>query len=218
MGLKAGAAPLLGGIRGALASLRSAAAARIGRVRADKRLCWMLATAAKWLLLLLCLAAWTIAAARFGQKKALAEYRVWFEQYKADQAAAAAAAVESDPYTLQLNAEAEQIARVLYGVKDNSTDDLKTACWCVFNRVDNPIYPDTLTEVIAQPSQWMRYSEENPVLDSLYKIAREQLDRWHSLRRPVSSEYVYMSWSENDICLRDKFIADGSTKYWRYKQ
>ena len=156
-------------------------------------------------------------------QKALETYAVWFEEYKIEQAEAAEKAareaVETDPYVIQLNAEAEALSRVLYGVKDNSTDDLKTYCWCVFNRVDNPNYPSTLEDVIAQPSQWMRYDPTNPILENLYQIAREQLDEWHTnTHRPVSSEYVFMNWSKNDICLRDNFYEGSGTHYWRFGQ
>lgn len=189
------------------------------KVKANRQLCWTLALAAKYMLVLLVLIAWTIAAARYGQKKAMAQYEVWMEQYKAEQAEAARQAVESDPYTIQLNAEAELLARVLYGVKDNSTDDLRTYCWCVFNRVDNEQYPSTLEDVIAQPQQWMRYDKTNPVLEPLYQIAREQLDNWHtSERRPVDISFVFMNWSSKDIALRDRWQEGSGCHYWRWNQ
>lgn len=189
------------------------------RIRANRRICWFVGLMGKYLLCGLVLLAWTIAATRYGQKKALAQYEVWLEEYKVEQAEAARLAVETDPYTIQLNEEAEMLARVLYGVKDNKSDDLKTYCWCVFNRVDNSHYPDTLEDVIAQPQQWMRYDPTNPIIESLYQLAREQLDAWHTdTHRPVSNEYVFMNWSKNDICLRDNFYEGSGTRYWRYGQ
>lgn len=189
------------------------------RIRENRRLCWFVGLMGKYLLCGLVLLAWTIAATRYGQKKALAQYEIWMEDYKVEQAEAARLAVENDPYTIQLNAEAEALARVLYGVKDNSTDDLKTYCWCVFNRVDNVHYPDNLNDVIAQPQQWMRYDPTNPIIESLYQLAREQLDAWHTdTHRPVSNEYVFMNWSKNDICLRDNFYEGSGTRYWRWGQ
>lgn len=189
------------------------------RIRANKRLCWFIGLMGKYLLCGLVLLAWTIAASRYGQARALKAYQLWLEEYKAEQAAAALRAIETDPYTIQLNEEAEMLARVLYGVKDNKSDDLKTYCWCVFNRVDYSHYPDSLRDVIAQPNQWMRYDPTNPVLESLYQIAREQLDAWHTnTHRPVSSEYVFMNWSANDICLRDVWAEGSGTHYWRFGQ
>ena len=189
------------------------------RIRSNRRLCWFIGLMGKYLLCGLVLLAWTIAAERYGQKQALETYRGWLEEYKIEQEEAAIAAYETDPYTIQLRQEAESLARVLYGVKDNSTDDLKTYCWCVFNRVDNTNYPDNLADVIAQPSQWMRYDPTNPILEPLYQIALEQLDAWHKdSHRPVSSEYVFMNWSRNDICLRDVFAEGSGTHYWRWGQ
>lgn len=136
------------------------------------------------------------------------------EQEEAARAAAEAAAVQID----QERAEAEMLARLLYGVKNNSTDDLYTLAWCVINRVDNPAFPGTVEGVINQPLQWMGYSADNPVLENLYRIADDVLTTWRSGgHRPVSDDYVYMSWSESDIVLRDNFTESRSTHYWRYK-
>lgn len=196
---------------------------RISKLKENRRAMWLITLVMRWALVILAIVAYTIAVGRYAQKKALETYAVWFEEYKIEQAEAAEKAareaVETDPYVIQLNAEAEALSRVLYGVKDNSTDDLKTYCWCVFNRVDNPNYPSTLEDVIAQPSQWMRYDPTNPILENLYQIAREQLDEWHTnTHRPVSSEYVFMNWSKNDICLRDNFYEGSGTHYWRFGQ
>lgn len=171
--------------------------------------------------LIVCLAivAYTVVIYRVAAKQAVERYEVRLAEIRAEEAEAERLAAEADPYTLQLNAEAESLARVLYGVRDNDTDDLKTYCWCVFNRVDNSAFPSTVEDVIAQPNQWMRYDQTNPILEDLYQLAREQLDAWHSdSHRPVSSEYVFMSWSANDICLRDNFYEGSGTHYWRIGQ
>jgi len=139
-------------------------------------------------------------------------YQKELEAYKAEQEAAHA--VKYDEALRQT--EAEAVARVLYGVKGNSERDLRTLAWCVFNRVDNKSYPDTISGVVTQPSQWMAYSDKNAVLDSLYKIAREELDRWYSGHRPVSSDFVYMSWSPSEIVLRNRWEEKSGTKYWQW--
>lgn len=165
------------------------------------------------------LAAYSVILCRWQHNKDMRIFSAWADTYEARQKAVAQAALESDPYTLQLNAEAEMLARVLYGVRDNSTDDLKTLCWCAFNRVDNPAFPNTLAAVIDTPKQWMGYSAGNPVLESLYQIAREQLEAWHGDgHRPVANTFVFMSWAPDDICLRDQWTAGSGTKYWRFGQ
>ena len=195
---------------------------RIATVKSNKRAMWALKYAAKWAMVILLLALYTILIHRAAYKKALVVYDGWMDAYKADQIAAAEEAsrtAPADPYQEQLDAEAELLAKVLYGVKDNDNDDLRTYCWCVFNRIDNTAFPSTIEDVIAQPSQWMRYDPTNPIIESLYQLAREQLDEWHSnTHRPVSNEYVFMNWSRNDICLRDNFYEGSGTHYWRFGQ
>lgn len=139
-------------------------------------------------------------------------YQQELNAYKAEQEAARA--VEYDAALRQT--EAETVARVLYGVKGNSERDLRTLAWCVFNRVDNKQYPDTIAGVVGQPKQWMAYSEDNAVLDKLYQIAAEELDRWHSGHRPVSSDFVYMNWSPSEIVLRNRWEEKSGTKYWQW--
>jgi len=138
----------------------------------------------------------------------------WQQELNREREQAEAAARITENVTQR---EAEALARVLYGVKDNSTDDLKTYTWCVLNRVDNPAFPSTIEEVIAQPQQWMAYSEDNPVLENLYAIAYDEIKLWQSgAHRPVSDEYVYMTWSPSDIVLRDAWKDGSGAHYWRY--
>lgn len=185
--------------------------------RENRRAMWWLKYAARWAVVVLAVIAYTLVIFRVAQRKALDTYRGWFDDYRIERMAIDQANADADPYAAQLTAEAESLARVLYGVKDNDTDDLRTMCWCVFNRVDNAAFPNTLADVIAQPSQWMRYDPTNPVLENLYQIAREQVETWHGEgHRPCSADYVFMSWSASDICLRDVFAEGSGTHYWRY--
>lgn len=182
---------------------------------------WFLNWLGKWALLILGIILYTLIIARAADAKAAVKYEAWQGRYVTDflaQQDAARAGMPVDPYEAQLDAEAQMLARVLYGVKDNSTDDLRTYCWCVFNRVDSPDYADNLTDVIEQPQQWMRYKPENPVLDDLYQLARAELDAWHTgTTRPCASDFVFMSWSPNEIVLRNNWTNSSSTRYWRVK-
>ena len=123
-----------------------------------KRNIWFVGWIGKWALLILGIVLYTIIIARAAQAKEAKHYEAWRERYVTEflaQRDAAAAGMPVDPYQATLQAEAEDLARVLYGVKDNSTDDLRTLCWCVFNRVDSPEYANSIAEVVAQPKQWM---------------------------------------------------------------
>lgn len=112
--------------------------------------------------------------------------------------------------------EAEYIARVLYGTaKDNSERDQRTVIWCILNRVDSAGYPNTVKGVCQQTSQWMGYSDTNPILNVLYNVAIKELETWHSGYRPVNEDYIYMSWSSKEIVLRDTYEKDSNTRYWQ---
>ena len=115
-----------------------------------------------------------------------------------------------------LQQEAEYLAKMLYGTaRNNSERDQRTAVWCVLNRVDSIGYPDTVKEVCQQPSQWVGYSDDNPILTNLYDIAMKELETWHSGYRPVGIEYIYMNWSTKQITLRDTWKKDNDTSYWQ---
>ena len=119
----------------------------------------------------------------------------------------------------QIKQEAEYIAKVIYGTARNHvTSDQKAVVWCILNRVENNSYPDTVAEVCQQPKQWMGYSDDNPVLTELYDLALAELKIWHTGdHRPLSNEYIFLSWSSKEIMLRDTFEETKNTKYLRMK-
>ena len=115
-----------------------------------------------------------------------------------------------------LQQEAEYLAKMLYGTaRNNSERDQRTAVWCALNRVDSIGYPSTVKEVCQQPSQWVGYSDDNPILTNLYDIAMKELETWHNGYRPVGIEYIYMNWSTKQITLRDTWKKDNDTSYWQ---
>lgn len=115
-----------------------------------------------------------------------------------------------------LQQEAEYLAKMLYGTaRNNSERDQRTAIWCALNRVDSVGYPNTVKEVCQQPSQWVGYSDDNPILTNLYNIAKKELETWHNGYRPVGIEYIYMNWSTKQITLRDTWKKDNDTSYWQ---
>lgn len=119
----------------------------------------------------------------------------------------------------QIELEAEYIAKVIYGTARNHADsDKKAVVWCILNRVEHHSHPDTVAEVCEQPKQWMGYSDENPVLEDIYDLALTELKTWHNGgHRPMSKDYIYLSWSSKEILLRDTFEENKSTNYWRMR-
>ena len=119
----------------------------------------------------------------------------------------------------EIEREAEYIAKVIYGTARNHADsDKRAVVWCILNRVEHHSHPDTVAEVCEQPKQWMGYSSDNPVLDELYELALTELKIWHNDgHRPMSNDYIYLSWSSKEIILRNTFEENKNTKYWRMK-
>lgn len=118
----------------------------------------------------------------------------------------------------QIELEAEWIARVMYGMyrPEHKDSDLRAIVWCILNRVDNKAYPGEVQAVCQQKSQWMGYSDDNPVIAKMYDIALAELKKWHGdAVRPMSADYVYLTWSSKEILLRDTFAENRSTNYWR---
>lgn len=119
----------------------------------------------------------------------------------------------------QIEREAEYIAKVIYGTARNHTDsDKKAVVWCILNRVEHYSHPDTVAEVCEQPKQWMGYSNDNPVLIENYDLALAELKTWYNNgHRPMSNDYIYLSWSSKEILLRDTFEEKKNTNYWRMR-
>jgi len=118
----------------------------------------------------------------------------------------------------QIDREADAIARVI-GTMESRRMKL-TMLWNILIRVDNPLYPDSVEDVIAQPKQWMFYSEDNPIRDDDCRLAQEQLKLWHEGRYPsgLTVEYVYGEWSTGDYVLRDRWEKNSRTQYWRFPE
>ena len=119
----------------------------------------------------------------------------------------------------QIELEAEYIAKALYGMALNHAEsDKKAVVWCILNRVENHSHPNTIEEVCKQPKQWISYSDDNPVLTDLYDLALNELKTWHNGgHRPMSNDYIYLSWSSKEILLRDTFEENKNTNYWRMR-
>lgn len=114
--------------------------------------------------------------------------------------------------TLQDNAqeqarmEAESIARVLYGMRGNDKDDLKKVAWVIINRCESPLYPNTIAGVCEQPSQWVGYYDNNPILEDLFDLSLEVVNTWRDGgHRPFSPEYLWFNWSRDYIEFKNRF-------------
>lgn len=172
-------------------------------------------------LLLLCIMTVCVVGARvkLANENAAAEVmRLDIEKQEAIRASMVAAEqTKAQEAAAQHRAECEAVARVLYGTAlHHSEDAQKAVVWCIINRVESSLYPDTIQEVCEQPSQWMGYSDDNPVIASLYDIADEVISGWEQGGyRAVSPDYLFLTWTRDEIVLKTTFTEGPGTHYWR---
>ena len=90
-------------------------------------------------------------------------------------------------------AEVTALAQTLYGeCRGCSELQQKAVCWTVFNRVDDPRFPDNIIDVLSAPYQFAGYKTSFPVWDNLYDLARECIIDWHNgENRVLEPEFVF---------------------------
>ena len=112
------------------------------------------------------------------------------------------------------------IAKVLYGYRYNSVRDLEGSVWVILNRVDDKAefnYFSNIEAVVGQPSQWMGYSDSNPVIEDLYSIAEAVMSEYNSDgKRPFGKDFLFFTWSQDYIVFRTEFKESPTCKYWRF--
>ena len=52
--------------------------------------------------------------------------------------------------------------------------------WCVLNRVDSKIFPNTIYEICSQKGQFHGYKEHFPVWDNIKELVEDVLMRWQN--------------------------------------
>lgn len=111
------------------------------------------------------------------------------------------------------------ISKVLYGYRYNSERDLEGIVWVILNRVDNQSEFkgfSTIQDVVNQPSQWMGYSENNPVIEDLWEIADTVLTRYETDgKRLFGQEYLYFEWRSDYIVFKTELYDSKTCKMWR---
>ena len=155
------------------------------------------------------------------EERLAAEYDARLEAYKLEQQEARAAEYflsGEASFETQLNKEADAIARVIGTMQ--TTRQKQTLIWNILVRVDSPYYPNSVQEVVAQPEQWIFYSESNPIREDDRQLALAQLRTWHEGKYPagLKTTMVYGEWSQTDYVLRDNWEKTSSAEYWRYPE
>ena len=128
-----------------------------------------------------------------------------------------AAIKASEEYVMKQ--EATAAAKALFPVQNfvakyhYSESDLITYLRCMANRADAA--GTTLAEVVAQPDQFLGYSDNNPVLTEYYELAYRFVNEWrHEETKPCDSSYQWAELTPNGIYLKADFNADGYARRW----
>ena len=92
------------------------------------------------------------------------------------------------------------MAKMLWGEARGCTRDNQIKCaWIVCNRVDDERFPDTIQDVLSQPSQFHGYDPTYPVTGELYNVAFDVLTRWSyekqgvPVRRELPSSFLWFT-------------------------
>ena len=87
------------------------------------------------------------------------------------------------------DADVTACAKMLWGEARGCTREGQAKCiWVVCNRVDDARFPNTITGVVSQPSQFHGYDPSYPVTDELYAVALDVLTRWSLEKQGVAVE------------------------------
>lgn len=109
--------------------------------------------------------------------------------------------IHTEPFTN----DAVYLAKTVWGeARGCSVTEQAAVMWCILNRVDNSLYPDSVEEVVTQPSQFFGYSPDNPIDKEILSLANEVLESWKTgdeSGRVLPKEYLY-------------FTGDGKRNYF----
>ena len=104
--------------------------------------------------------------------------------------------------------EAQAIARALFGIRNftakygYTNDDLETYARCVTNRCEAT--GKSVEEVLAQPKQFIAYSDKNDLVGEYYDLALRFVADWHAgSLKPCDTRFQYAVLKDTGIWLVD---------------
>lgn len=112
--------------------------------------------------------------------------------------------------------EVTALAQTLYGeCRGCSKLQQKAVCWCIFNRVDDDRFPDSILEVVSAPLQFQGYSSNNPIWNNLYIVAEQCIMNWHNdQNRILDSDMLWFSGYDGINHFRNAWLFEDATKFW----
>lgn len=142
----------------------------------------------------------------------LAEMDAEHEKMMAEAEAAQKALLESEEHIIEDQSQA--VAKAFYGIRNfiekyrYNESDLETYARCMFNRSE--AHGTDLVSVISEPSQFLGYADNNPILSEYYQTAMKLVRQWHGETvKPCDLSFQWAELTENGIYLRNDFNADG---------
>lgn len=165
-------------------------------------------------------------------RKAAALTATAMADYQAEQQALADAEADKKAEEAKKLAESEAVIEqnvctklaLVYQGADKFVDkygygerDFKSLGRCIFNRTENPAYPDDIIEVIDQPDQWVGYYAQNITpMDKYYQMAVKHYREWKSeTTKPISNDYLWAEYTSKGIFLKYKYDAGPYDPRWR---
>ena len=106
------------------------------------------------------------------------------------------------------------VSRTVWGeVRGCDYIEQRAQVWCILNRVDDPRWPDTISEVVLAPNQFQGYSINNPA-EPFWDLAREILIMWHNGEREIPADMCFCSGKNGHQTFRTDWIPNENTRYY----
>lgn len=113
------------------------------------------------------------------------------------------------------------MAKSFYGHRNvvSSDQDYYTLGWVEWFRVVSGgefATLHSLEDVIKYPNAFMGYSDDNPVIEFQYVIAKDICTAYFEGRWPTTEKFVYLDWSSGQFVARNQYDITSRTEYWHY--
>lgn len=153
------------------------------------------------------------------REQAVETYKAEVQAKIEEESAARSLAMKSE--AARIGYEIDMLTKLFEGVRDYkfSENSLITFGLSVYNRVDSedPLYPDTMHEVLTQNGQYEMYSDNNSMVRDYRRIAEKLVKmRYNSESKPITSDYVWAVFIDGEVWLTKKFGSSNITDYWQY--
>ena len=115
--------------------------------------------------------------------------------------------------------DVEIIAKTIWGeARGCDATQQAAVVWCILNRVDSDLFPNSIREVVTQPYQFSGYNATNPVDPEIIFLVQDVLARWSieqscvaGVGRVLPASYLFFSGNGSENRFREQY---NSTVFW----